>query len=93
MCGDPRIFDDRTKVPQVFRNPGSSPALQNDVSVATAVAQRLYDRIRALWLIPGNQAVSRFGIRWNQRRLLQHRRDLDRLRKFARGTVGEETPL
>src|SRR5437868_1178163 len=29
LCGDPRIFDDRTKVPQVFRNPGGSPALQN----------------------------------------------------------------
>jgi hypothetical protein len=29
LCGDPRIFDDLTKVPQVFRNPGGSPALQN----------------------------------------------------------------
>ena len=24
LCGDPRIFDDLTKVPQVFRNPGGS---------------------------------------------------------------------
>jgi hypothetical protein len=30
LCGDPRIFDDLTKVPQVFRNPGGSPALQNE---------------------------------------------------------------
>jgi hypothetical protein len=29
LCGDPRFFDDLTKVPQVFRNPGGSPALQN----------------------------------------------------------------
>src|SRR5205085_804747 len=29
LCGDPRIFDDLAKVPQVFRNPGGSPALQN----------------------------------------------------------------
>jgi hypothetical protein len=27
LCGDPRIFDDQTKVPQVFRNRGGSPAL------------------------------------------------------------------
>jgi len=24
LCGDPRIVDDRTKEPQVFRNPGGS---------------------------------------------------------------------
>jgi hypothetical protein len=24
LCGDPRIFDDLTKLPQVFRNPGGS---------------------------------------------------------------------
>jgi hypothetical protein len=30
LCGDPRIFDELTKVPQVFRNPGGSPALQNE---------------------------------------------------------------
>src|SRR3984893_5545450 len=30
LCGDPRIFDDLTKVPQVFRDPGGSPALQNE---------------------------------------------------------------
>src|SRR4029077_13273316 len=30
LCGDPRIFDDLKKMPQVFRNPGGSPALQND---------------------------------------------------------------
>jgi hypothetical protein len=24
LCGDPRIFVDLTKVPQVFRNPGGS---------------------------------------------------------------------
>ena len=28
MCGDPRIFDDLKKVPQVFRNPGGSPLLK-----------------------------------------------------------------
>jgi hypothetical protein len=28
LCGDPRIFDDLTKVPQVFRNPGGSPSLR-----------------------------------------------------------------
>ena len=28
MCGDPRIFGDLTKVPQVFRNPGGSPLLK-----------------------------------------------------------------
>jgi hypothetical protein len=28
LCGDPRIFDDLTKVPQVFRNPGGSPLLK-----------------------------------------------------------------
>ena len=27
MCGDPRIFNDGTQVPQVFRNTGGSPAL------------------------------------------------------------------
>jgi hypothetical protein len=27
---DPRVFDDVTKVPQVFRNGGGSPALQNE---------------------------------------------------------------
>ena len=27
LCGDPRIFGDLTKVPQVFRNPGGSRAL------------------------------------------------------------------
>src|ERR1700687_1671400 len=32
LCGDPRIFDDLTKVPQVFRNPGGSPALPNEDS-------------------------------------------------------------
>src|SRR5438045_7528990 len=30
LCGDPRIFDDLTKLPQVFRHPGGSPALQNE---------------------------------------------------------------
>ena len=30
LCGDPRIFDDLKKVPQVFRNPGGSPAQQNE---------------------------------------------------------------
>jgi hypothetical protein len=30
LCGDPRIFEDLTKVPQVFRNPSGSPALQNE---------------------------------------------------------------
>jgi len=30
LCGDPRIFDELTKLPQVFRNPGSSRALQNE---------------------------------------------------------------
>ena len=34
MCGDPRIFDDLTKVPQVFRNPGGSPALQTKMAIA-----------------------------------------------------------
>jgi hypothetical protein len=29
LCGDPRIFADRKKVPQVFRNRGGSPALQD----------------------------------------------------------------
>src|ERR1700687_6463630 len=33
LCGDPRIFDDLKKVPQVFRNPGGSPALQNESSI------------------------------------------------------------
>src|ERR1700737_603803 len=28
LCGDPRIFDDLTKVPQVFRNPAGSPLLK-----------------------------------------------------------------
>ena len=31
LCGDPRIFGDLSKVPQVFRNPGGSPALQNEI--------------------------------------------------------------
>ena len=30
LCGDPRIFDDLTKVPQVFRKPGGSPLLKMD---------------------------------------------------------------
>jgi hypothetical protein len=30
LCGDPRIFDGLTKVPQVFRNPGGSPLLKMD---------------------------------------------------------------
>ena len=30
MCGDPRILDDLTKVPQVFRNLGGSPLLKMD---------------------------------------------------------------
>jgi hypothetical protein len=29
LCGDPRIFDELTKVPQVFRNPGGSPTPQS----------------------------------------------------------------
>jgi hypothetical protein len=33
LCADPRIFDDLTKVPQVFRNPGGSPALQKERSI------------------------------------------------------------
>src|ERR1700738_1683136 len=28
LCGDPRIFDNLTKVPQVFRTPGGSPLLK-----------------------------------------------------------------
>ena len=63
--------------------PAAALRYKTDLSVATAVAQRFYDRIHALWLIPGNQAVSRFGIGRNQTRLL----------KFALGTVGEETLL
>ena len=30
LCADPRIFDDLTKVSQVFRNHGGSPALQKE---------------------------------------------------------------
>jgi hypothetical protein len=33
LCGDPRIFDDLTKLPQIFRNPGGSPALQNETPI------------------------------------------------------------
>ena len=51
LCGDPRIFDDLTKVPQVFRNPGGRPALQNACS---AVLVR-YIRVRAL-LVRGCEA-------------------------------------
>jgi hypothetical protein len=34
----PRIFVDLTKVPQVFRNPGGSPALQNYKTTGAFVA-------------------------------------------------------
>jgi hypothetical protein len=30
FCGDQRFFPDSEKKPQVFRNPGGSPALQNE---------------------------------------------------------------
>jgi len=33
LCGDPRIFDDLTKVPQVFRNPGGSTVLIRHIRV------------------------------------------------------------
>ena len=42
FCGDPRIFGDLTKVPQVFRNPGGSPALQDErPSRCTTIFSRL----------------------------------------------------
>ena len=33
LCGAPRILDDLTKVPQVFRKPGGSPALRNEKTI------------------------------------------------------------
>jgi hypothetical protein len=40
--GDPRIFDDLTKLPQVFRKPGGSPALQNETPIrCMAIFSRL----------------------------------------------------
>ena len=46
LCGDPRIFDDLKKVPQVFRHPGGSLALQTkELPLPRAVAQR-FSRLR-----------------------------------------------
>jgi hypothetical protein len=44
LCGDPRIFGDLTKLPQVFRNPGGSPALQTKKTywLARVVKQRFF---------------------------------------------------
>src|SRR5881394_1878796 len=47
LCGDPRIFDHLTKVPQVFRNPGGSPALQSR-ECERAVAQAISSWLLAL---------------------------------------------
>jgi hypothetical protein len=41
LCGDPRIFDDLTKVQRVFRNPGGGAcAKPKDISVATSCCAR-----------------------------------------------------
>jgi hypothetical protein len=42
LCGDPRIFDDLTKVPQVFRNPGSSALLKMDDSQSRHTGMNAY---------------------------------------------------
>src|SRR5204863_6291182 len=45
LCEDPRIFDDRTKVPQVFRNPGGSPAQQGNLAGATSHCTAIFSQL------------------------------------------------
>jgi len=56
LCGDPRIFDDLTKVPQVSRNPGGSPALQNERPIRCHEPLHS-DFFMACWTVSGESAA------------------------------------
>jgi hypothetical protein len=76
LCGDPRIFDDLTKVPQVFRSPGGSPALQKtDVSFAIQDATRVFTRNHAV--LDGYQETLKIG--GSPFVLAEHKKNMEKL--------------